>query len=51
MTVTVETLDKLERKVTLTLPVGRIQSEVESRLKKPRAHCQDGWLSSRQTCP
>jgi trigger factor len=34
MTVTVETLDKLERKVTLTLPVGRIQSEVESRLKK-----------------
>ena len=34
MTVTVETLEKLERKMTLTLPVGTIQSEVESRLKK-----------------
>ena len=34
MTVTVETLEKLERKMTLTLPVGSIQSEVESRLKK-----------------
>ena len=34
MAVTVETLDKLERKMTLTLPVGSIQSEVESRLKK-----------------
>ncbi len=34
MAVTVETLDKLERKMTLTLPVGTIQSEVESRLKK-----------------
>lgn len=34
MAVTVETLEKLERKMTLTLPVGTIQSEVESRLKK-----------------
>ena len=34
MAVTVETLEKLERKMTLTLPVGTIQSEVESRLKR-----------------
>ncbi len=34
MAVTVETLEKLERKMTLTLPVGMIQSEVESRLKR-----------------
>ncbi len=34
MAVTVETLDKLERKMTLTLPVGVIQSEVDSRLKR-----------------
>jgi trigger factor len=34
MAVTVETLDKLERKMTLTLPVTAIQSEVDSRLKK-----------------
>jgi trigger factor len=34
MAVNVETLEKLERKITLTLPVGTIQSEVESRLKK-----------------
>lgn len=34
MAVNVETLEKLERKMTLTLPVGTIQSEVESRLKK-----------------
>jgi trigger factor len=34
MAVTVETLEKLERKMTLTLPVGAIQSEVDSRLKK-----------------
>jgi trigger factor len=34
MAVTVETLEKLERKITLTLPVGTIQSEVDSRLKK-----------------
>jgi trigger factor len=34
MAVTVETLDKLERKITLTLPVGEIQSEVDSRLKR-----------------
>ncbi|WP_427911784.1 trigger factor [Ramlibacter sp. MMS24-I3-19] len=34
MAVTVETLDKLERKITLTLPVNVIQSEVDSRLKR-----------------
>lgn len=34
MAVTVETLEKLERKMTLTLPVGIVQSEVQSRLKK-----------------
>jgi trigger factor len=34
MTVTVETLEKLERKMTLTLPLGLVQSEVQSRLKK-----------------
>ena len=34
MAVTVETLEKLERKMTLTLPVTAIQSEVESRLKR-----------------
>jgi trigger factor len=34
MAVNVETLDKLERKMTLTLPVSVIQSEVDSRLKK-----------------
>ena len=34
MAVTVETLDKLERKMTLTLPVSSIQSEVQLRLKK-----------------
>jgi hypothetical protein len=30
MTVTVETLEKLERKITLTLPVSVIQNEVDS---------------------
>ncbi len=34
MTVTVETLEKLERKITLTLPADVIQSEVASRLKR-----------------
>jgi trigger factor len=34
MAVTVETLEKLERKMTLTLPVNIIQSEVDSRLKR-----------------
>ena len=34
MPVTVETLEKLERKITLTLPVGTIQTEVDSRLRK-----------------
>ena len=34
MSVTVETLDKLERKITLTLPADVIKSEVDSRLKR-----------------
>ena len=34
MAVTVETLEKLARKITLSLPLGSIQSEVETRLKK-----------------
>lgn len=34
MAVTVETLEKLERKITLTLPMGVIQTEVDSRLRK-----------------
>jgi trigger factor len=34
MTVTVETLEKLERKITLTLPADVIQNEVASRLKR-----------------
>lgn len=34
MAVTVETLEKLERKITLSLPLAAIQSEVDSRLKK-----------------
>jgi trigger factor len=34
MAVTVETLDKLERKITLTLPADVIRSEVDSRLKR-----------------
>ncbi len=34
MAVVVETLEKLERKMTLSLPVGLIQTEVDTRLKK-----------------
>ncbi|MBP8285240.1 MAG: trigger factor [Rhodoferax sp.] len=34
MAIAVETLEKLERKMTLSLPVGSIQSEVTARLKK-----------------
>ncbi|KAF1045036.1 trigger factor [Xylophilus sp.] len=34
MAVNVETLEKLERKITLTLPVTTIQSEVDARLKR-----------------
>ena len=34
MTVNVETLEKLERKITLTLPVDTIQNEVTNRLKR-----------------
>jgi trigger factor len=34
MTVTVETLEKLQRRITLTLPVDSISGEVETRLKK-----------------
>lgn len=34
MAVTVETLEKLERKITLSLPLAAIQAEVDARLKK-----------------
>ncbi|MBP6902146.1 MAG: trigger factor [Burkholderiaceae bacterium] len=34
MAVTVETLEKLERRITLTLPAAALNAEVESRLKK-----------------
>jgi len=34
MAVTVETLEKLERRITLTIPATEISSEVEARLKK-----------------
>jgi trigger factor len=34
MAVAVETLEKLERKITLTMPVATIQTEVDARLKK-----------------
>jgi trigger factor len=34
MAVNVETLEKLERRITLTLPADRISAEVESRLRK-----------------
>ena len=34
MAVNVETLDKLERKITLNLPLSAIQGEVETRLKR-----------------
>ena len=34
MTVTVETLEKLQRRITLTLPMESITGEVESRLRK-----------------
>ena len=34
MAVTVETLEKLERKITLSLPVNLIQAEVDTRLKR-----------------
>ncbi|TMH06657.1 MAG: trigger factor, partial [Betaproteobacteria bacterium] len=34
MTVTVETLEKLERRITLTVAADTINNEVESRLKR-----------------
>ena len=44
MGITVETLEKLERKITLSLPAGSIQSEVEARLKKiARTTKMDGF--------
>jgi trigger factor len=44
MAVNVETLDKLERKIVLTLPVATIQSEVDARLKRlARTTRMDGF--------
>ena len=34
MAVTVETLEKLERKITLSVPLSTIKTEVDSRLKR-----------------
>lgn len=34
MSVNVETLDKLERKMTLTVPLDSIKNEVDARLRK-----------------
>ena len=34
MAVNVETLEKLERKVTLTLPINAIEAEVDTRIKR-----------------
>lgn len=44
MAVTVETLEKLERKITLSLPLSTIQTEVDSRLKRlARSVKMDGF--------
>lgn len=44
MAITVETLDKLERKMTLTLPLAAVQAEVDARLKKlARSVKMDGF--------
>jgi trigger factor len=44
MAVNVETLEKLERKITLTLPANVIQSEVDARLRKiARTAKMDGF--------
>ena len=44
MAVTVETLEKLERKITLSLPVATIQNEVDARLKRlARSVKMDGF--------
>ncbi|MEY4884568.1 MAG: hypothetical protein RIS34_2422 [Pseudomonadota bacterium] len=48
MAVTVETLEKLERKMTLTLPIGSVQSEVQTRLKKiARTVKMDGFRTGK----
>ncbi|MCX8520585.1 MAG: trigger factor [Rhodoferax sp.] len=44
MAVTVETLEKLERKITLTLPMDALQKEVQTRLRKlARSVKMDGF--------
>ena len=48
MAVTVETLEKLERKITLSVPVTVIQKEVDTRLKRLARTGQDGRFPSRQ---
>jgi hypothetical protein len=50
MAVNVETLEKLERKITLSVPLSAIQSEVDARLKKvARTVKMDGFRPAR--CP
>lgn len=48
MAVTVETLDKLERKITLTLPADDIKNESRVPPEAPGAHGQGRWFPSRQ---
>src|SRR5512133_1893766 len=48
MAVNVETLDKLERKITLTLPANVIKSEVDNRLKRlARTVKMDGFRAGK----
>jgi len=50
MAVTVETLEKLERKITLSLPLSAIQSEVDTRLKRvARTVKMDGFRPGKVT--
>ena len=50
MAVTVETLEKLERKITLSVPLQSIQAEVDARLKKvARTVKMDGFRLAK--CP
>jgi trigger factor len=45
MATAVETLDKLERRLTISFPIADVQSEVEKRLK---VHAQQKHLASVQ---
>jgi len=50
MAITVETLEKLERRITLSLPADALKTEVDARLKKlARTVKADGFVPAR--CP